>query len=284
MGVHQAPQIVGCLDGHAYFLEGHGRGMRRDGRIERVTRHIQLDVVAPFTAAQTHGFAHLFGTVDDDRRGLARVVQLALIAQTAGHRDLERACADARPGKPAGVDLIADRDAEPQLRLGGAVDARESLIEQNFRNARREQRVLLRRRRDQIFRRGDGFERQVPVALHHARHEEQPRGIDHLTACLRHLTGHPGHRPHPVALDEHIAVERRAAAPRPRCALRRSWFYSFQPSSANARSPGIRYDRSRALSTISNDQGCTAPCPWPHTPGTCHQVSCNQAVTGAYRW
>src|ERR1700722_3161994 len=50
------------------------------------------------------------------------------------------------------------------------------------------------------------------MAFHHARHEEQPRGVNHLTARLRHLTRHTGDRSHPVSLDEHIAVERRAAA------------------------------------------------------------------------
>src|SRR5580692_11363154 len=50
------------------------------------------------------------------------------------------------------------------------------------------------------------------MAFHHARHEEQPRGINHLAARLRHLARHARDRSHPVSLDEHIAVEWRAAS------------------------------------------------------------------------
>jgi hypothetical protein len=85
-------------------------------------------------------------------------MQPALIAESARDRDLERSRADARSGEPSGIDLVAHGDSKAQLRFGGAVSAGKPLVEKNFRNARRQQRVLFRRRRDQVFSRRDGFE------------------------------------------------------------------------------------------------------------------------------
>ena len=72
------------------------------------------------------------GTIDHDRGGLARVVQLALVAHAAGNGDLQRSGADARSGQAAGIDFVAHGDAKAQLGLGGAIGAGEAVIQQHL--------------------------------------------------------------------------------------------------------------------------------------------------------
>jgi hypothetical protein len=93
------------------------------------------------------------------------------------------------------------------------------------------------------------------MPFHHARHEEKPRGVDHLTSQLRHLTGDPGHRPHAVVLDEHIAVKRRAAARVPNARTDDHGFAHSQPPSSN---PIIRL----AYVTIDPERGVCSAMTW----------------------
>jgi hypothetical protein len=102
--------------------------------------------------------------------------------------------------------------SEPQLRLGGAPGAGETVIEQYLGDARRDQRMCLGRWRDQILGRRDRLERQMRVAFGHARHQEQALGVDARAALRRHLAGAARNGADALAFHQHVAFERLGAA------------------------------------------------------------------------
>ncbi len=245
VGIDLLAEAVRRCHRHPDLLQRHRRGMRGYLGIERVAGHIELDVVAALAAAQTHGLAHFLGAVDDDRRTVARIVQLALVPEPPGHRDLEGSGTHTRPLQTPGVDFIAHRDIEAQLRGGCAVGAGETVVEQGLRDARRQQRVFLGRRGDQVLGASDAIEGQMRMTLRHAGHQEPAGAVDLQVGARagRRTAGRDG--ADAVALDQQIADKGAGTGPVPdagvanQCRLHVDRILSCVPRGFNAESASM---------------------------------------------
>ena len=142
----------------------------------------------------------------------ARVVLLALVAHRAGDADLEPAGADARAGHAAGVDLVAHRDAQPQLGFGRAVGAGEARLDQCLGPARGGEHLLLGRGRDQVLGGGHALEARGgrgPRSCRACRTARWRRSRDRPRPVRGQGRARPpGHGGDSVCLDQQVAAKR----------------------------------------------------------------------------
>jgi hypothetical protein len=183
---------------------GIGKLLRAPRRERFVAREQELDRVDA-------RFGHL-AHVGSHRRRAARMLRtfLGLQPQRAVGQPLERRGAQPRPGNPAAVDFLAQRDLEARAERPGRIGAGESGVERNPRVPRGDQQMLLGRQNhgvdDAADRRGP---RQVRVRFDQARHQGCAAAIDRLGAAAIEMRARFAHRLNAVAPDEDLAGERR---------------------------------------------------------------------------
>ena len=152
------------------------------------------------------------GAVADHAERFAVQMGEPHVAEPARHRHLRRRRQHARAGNVAGVDRVADDDVEPWLGRGGAADAGEALIEEDLDVLDRQQQVLLGRNFAQRLEARRVGEARMGVRFDQARHQRRAAAVDLLGAGGADRLARLRDRLDAVAVDQHLAAERRAAA------------------------------------------------------------------------
>ena len=129
---------------------------------------------------------------------------LALVAEASGHRDLRPGGAIARAGEMAVLDFLTHDDVKTQFGGRRRVAGRETVIEDQGRVAAGSQKMLFGRNLAEILvaRRAD--ERQMAMALDHARHQGHAAAVDDLGAVAANLPLTARDRGDAVMFDQHL--------------------------------------------------------------------------------
>src|ERR1700733_10669159 len=181
-------------------------------RAEIVAGDVNLDVVYAFAAAQANGFHDLFLAVSDHTEALVIHMRLALVAEAPGNRDLRACRANPRTGQFARIHGIADHDIEAQLGGGGAIGAREAVIEQRLRIPHGKQNMLLRRDVSEIGVVHCASEGDVGMTFHKTRHQGPAAGFDDSRSLCGETVWSARDRLDPRAFDEHVSGKGGSAA------------------------------------------------------------------------
>src|SRR5258706_5572094 len=137
------------------------------------------------------------------------MVLVGLQAKRAVGQPLERRGAQPRPGEPAAVDLLAQRDLEARAERAGGIGAGEARLERHSRVARSHEQVLLGRQPQGVEYGADGGRpRKMRMGLDHAGHQCRSAAVDDLGVAAREHA-RLAYRGDAVALDQHFTRKRR---------------------------------------------------------------------------
>ncbi len=174
------------------------------GWTEIVSGDVDLDVVNAFAAAETNHLRDLLFAVGDHAEAFVIHVRFAFVAQAAGNCDFGACRADAGPGQSTCIHLIANDDVEPQLRCGGTITARKTMIEQRLRIPHGEQDVLFGRNVAKVGIVDGSAERDMRVSFHKAGHQRSTTRFDHDGAVCGEFAGSSSDGFDSGAFDKHV--------------------------------------------------------------------------------